>query len=127
MTTSDNDRIAPSSPDRPSGRPGSHPGKLLTTLLVLPAALLLLTPFALLATAAAAQPDVLSVLVHEPRVAVQLTVGLVISVLFCTLPFSRITARPAGREARPADEAPAPAAASADDADAEAAHQPLAA
>lgn len=80
---------APSSP---------RPGKLLTILLVLPAAVLLLTPFGLVAAAAAEHPDLLRVLTEKPFVACQLALGLAISLLFCTLPFRRFAARTSGRK-----------------------------
>ena len=83
----DRNSPAPPSPlDTPSA---PRPGKLLTVLLVMPAAVLLLTPFGLVAAAAAAQPDLLLVLADKPLVALQLTLGLALSLLFCTLPFRR--------------------------------------
>jgi hypothetical protein len=75
--------------------------RVLTTLLVLPAALVLLSPFGLVAVAAAAQPEMLNVLADKPLAAAQLTGGLLISLLFCLLPFSRWAALPL----RPAESA----------------------
>ena len=63
--------------------------RLLTTLLVLPAAAVLLSPFGMVAVGAAAQPEMLNVLADKPLAAAQLTGGLLISLLFCLLPFSR--------------------------------------
>jgi hypothetical protein len=69
-------------------------GRLATSLLVLPAAALLLTPFGIVAAAAAEQPDMLKVLVEKPLVAVQLAAALVMSLLFCGLPFVRLATPP---------------------------------
>lgn len=78
---------------RHSRESSSRPGGLLTILLVLPAAVLLLTPFGLLAYAAAVQPDMLPdmliVLAEKPLVALQLALGLMTSVIICALPFRR--------------------------------------
>ena len=99
------DRIAslPLPEHRPSREFSSRPGGLLTFLLVLPAALLLLTPFGLLAYAAAAQPDmlpdILIVLAEKPLVALQLIVGLMASITICALPFGRF-----GHDGSPAEE-----------------------
>ncbi len=90
MTPSDrSDQITPFS--RRSTAPVS---RLLTVLLVLPAAVLLLTPFGLVAAAAAEQPDMLMLLVEKPLVAVQLAAGFAVSLLFCALPFSPLVTRP---------------------------------
>ena len=84
----------------------SRPGSLLTILLVLPAAALLLTPFGLVALAAAADPRMLMVLAEKPLVAVQLSLGLIVSVLFCALPFSKFGASPARKDAGQTSEEP---------------------
>jgi hypothetical protein len=63
-------------------------GRLATTLLVVPAAIMMLAPFGLLGHAAIAQPEILSHLADNPLSALQLGVGLMISLLFCVLPFS---------------------------------------
>ncbi|MCL4768223.1 MAG: hypothetical protein KJZ80_18540 [Hyphomicrobiaceae bacterium] len=80
-------------------QPSARLGRLLTTLLVLPAAGLLLTPFVLLATEAAGKPGTLMILVDKPAAAVQLALGLLLAVLFCTLPFCRLAGRPADCQA----------------------------
>ncbi|MGB3720458.1 MAG: hypothetical protein WBB38_12840 [Hyphomicrobiaceae bacterium] len=77
--------------------------RLLTTLLVLPAATVLLSPFGMVAVAAAAQPEMLNVLADKPLAAAQLTGGLFISLLFCLLPFSKwatVPVRASGNTAR---------------------------
>lgn len=83
----------------PGSRPPAQLGRLSTTLLVLPAAALLLTPFALLGQAAVAQPGILMILADKPVAAVQIALGLLLAVLFCTLPFCRLAKRPADGEA----------------------------
>lgn len=95
-------RQASASAPRSSGRIGP----VLTTLLVLPVAALLLTPFGLIAAAAAERPEILLVLADKPLAAAQLLAGLIISLLFCALPFRRAGATtahlsPAAR--KPAD------------------------
>lgn len=82
-------RLQPTSAPRSAARAS----KLLTVLLVLPAAALLLTPFGLVVAAAAEHPDMLQVLVDRPLMAVQLIAGLVVSLLFCALPFRRFVTR----------------------------------
>jgi hypothetical protein len=87
---------------------------LARVLLVLPAGLLLLTPFALLAVALVQQPDLLSILADRPQLTAKLALGLVVSVLFCTLPFSSLlddgrstrTHRPPLRASAPRTAAP---------------------
>ena len=83
-TISRSDTTSPAS--NPVGRP-SHAGLLMTVLLVAPAVAILLAPFAVLAAAAIEQPAVLSALTEAPLTAAQLGLGLIISVLFCGLPF----------------------------------------
>ena len=83
-TISRSDTTSPAS--HPVGRP-SYTGLLMTVLLVAPAVAILLAPFAVLAAAAIEQPAVLSALTEAPLTAVQLGLGLIISVLFCGLPF----------------------------------------
>ena len=81
---------------------GSRAGRGLIILLVLLAAALLLTPYVLVAAAAAAQPDMLRILAEKPLTAAQLAAGLIISLLICLLPFSRMASRgPAGRPTTP--------------------------
>ena len=64
-------------------------GRLTTSLLVLPAAIMMVAPFGLLGHAAATEPAVIAYLTGNPLSAAQLGVGLMISLLFCVLPFSR--------------------------------------
>lgn len=94
--------FAPSA-QRLQSTPRKRAGRGLTVLLVLPAAVLLLTPFGLVAVAAAAQPDMLLILVERPLAAAQLTAGLVISLMFCLLPFSRIGSGPNPTRREPED------------------------
>lgn len=91
---------APATPSLPEATSSSLPSRIVTILLVIPAAVLLLTPFGIVAAAAAAEPDVLLILADKPMVGVQLALGLMTSLLFCTLPFRRFSARPLGREVR---------------------------
>ena len=83
-------------------------GRWLTSLLVLPAAALLLTPFGMVAAAAAEQPDMLRVLLEKPLVAMQLTAGLIVSLLFCGLPFFRFATPPVQLRCVPDGENTAP-------------------
>jgi hypothetical protein len=70
----------------------SHAGLLMTVLLVAPAVAILLAPFAALTAAAFEQPAILTALIEAPLTAAQLGLGLMISVLFCVLPFYLRTA-----------------------------------
>jgi hypothetical protein len=67
-------------------------GLLMTVLLVAPAVAILLAPFAALTAAAFEQPAILTALIGAPLTAAQLGLGLMISVLFCVLPFYLRTA-----------------------------------
>ncbi len=64
-----------------------------TVLLVLPAAVLLLGPFAMLAHAAAGQPEVLDMLLTRPMTTALLAGGLLISLMLCGMPFVLRTRR----------------------------------
>lgn len=88
------EHVAPVSSQLADTPRSPRPGRLLTALLVLPAAVLLLAPFGVVAMAAAAQPGLLKVLADKPLVAFELVLGLVVSLLFCTLPFRRSAAPP---------------------------------
>ena len=79
---------------------------LMTACLVVPAALLLLTPFAMLGLAAVEQPEVLATLSDRPGLAAQLGLALIISLMFCALPFRLRTAEPEMVEAPASAEAP---------------------
>ena len=64
-------------------------GRMATALLVMPAAIMMVAPFALLGHAAANEPAIVAYLTGNPLSAAQLGNGLMMSVLFCVLPFSR--------------------------------------
>ena len=123
MITAPSDDSTPASlhkiDEAPAPRSTGCIGRVLTSLLVLPAAALLLTPFGLVAAAAAERPEILLVLADKPLAAAQLVAGLIISLLFCALPFHRAGATterhsPAQREpaegfaSRVSDELPPP-------------------
>lgn len=76
-------------PSDATNRPAasSQTGLGMTALLVLPAVAGLLAPFGVLAAAAIEQPTILATLSDMPGTAVQLGLGLIISLLFCVLPF----------------------------------------
>ena len=110
MTLAPADRITslPSSQVRAGEGQSPRPSRpLMPLLLVLPAAGMLLTPFGLLAAAAMARPDILMVLADKPLVALKLVLGLMVSMLFCLLPFGLYMARSADRQAKRQSEEPA--------------------
>jgi hypothetical protein len=93
MPSNDFPRSTNPTPQVESPTSDSRTGRGLIIFLVLLTAALLLTPYVLVAAAAAAQPDMLRVLAEKPLIAAQLAGELVISLMICLLPFSRMVSR----------------------------------
>ena len=90
---------APVTPAVPQNMPSTR-SDAATALLVLPAAVLLLGPFAMLAHAATRRPEVLDMLLAKPITAVLLAGGFLTSLLLCGLPFVLRASRATSSAAR---------------------------